>query len=317
MMTNYDIVGIYHTMDGGNTWKAVEGNLTGSKTNPGPSIRSATIVPAKSGTIYLVGTSTGVYSTRNFNGQNTKWVHVSPAGSNGGKPVIGYSIVEDITSRLSDGDVAVGTHGRGMFVGYFQGETVSKNVPRISIKPKKGRAGDKVTITAQNFTFGSSPTVTFSGVPADVVNVTPSKIKVIVPRATLAPQSAKRPNKNKVIVEVNRKHGIDPTGVTFTIQSPKKNMLKQNYPNPFGVSGQTKIPISLKQTSNVTITIYDITGRRVDQPVKNKQYEAGTYNIPVDFSGHASGIYIYRIIAKSTKPGQKPFIKARKFTYIK
>jgi photosystem II stability/assembly factor-like uncharacterized protein len=315
VMTNYDIVGLYHSTDGGQTWKAVEGNLTGvnkpSSTDAGPSIRAATIVPAKSGSIYLLGTSTGVYSTSNLNGQNTKWVQASPA-NNGSRRVIGYSVVEDITSRFSDGDVAVGTHGRGMFVGLFQGKTVSKNIPIISIKPTKGRAGDNVTITAQNFTFSGSPNVTFAGVRADVVNVTSSKIDVIVPRATLAPTASDR----IVIVNVQRKEGTNPSGVPFTILAPQKNGIKQNFPNPFGAGSGTQIPISLRQESNVTVVIYNINGQMVDQPIRNRKYEAGTYNIPVDFNGNASGIYIYRIIAKPTGGG-KPFVKTRKFTYIK
>jgi photosystem II stability/assembly factor-like uncharacterized protein len=316
IMTNYNIVGIYHTMDGGDSWEPVEGNLTGSSdpssSNTGPSIRSATIVPAKSGAIYLVGTSTGVYSTRNLEGKNTKWIHESPANVNAGKLAIGYSVVEDITSRFSDGDVAVGTHGRGMFVGRFQGKTVSKNIPAISIKPAKGRAGDKVTITATNFTFEGSPTVSFSGVPADVVNVTSSKIDVIVPRATLSTTASDR----TIFVKVQRQNGTNPSGVPFTILPPQKNEIKQNFPNPFGAGEGTQIPISLRRESNVTVTIYDITGRRVDQPVRDKKYEPGTYNIPVDFSGNASGIYIYRIIARPTGD-EKPFVEARKFTYIK
>src|SRR5699024_10340859 len=151
VMTNYNIVGIYHTMDGGKSWQAAEGNLTGDNSptspNPGPSIRSATIIPGKQGTIYLVGTSTGAYSTRKLDGQNTRWIHESPATNTSSKLAVGSSVVEDITSRLSDGDVAVGTHGRGMFVGRFQGDTLSKNIPVIAVSPARGRAGDKVAIT--------------------------------------------------------------------------------------------------------------------------------------------------------------------------
>jgi photosystem II stability/assembly factor-like uncharacterized protein len=316
VMTNYDIVGLYHTMDGGQAWTAVEGNLTGNNNpasqDPGPSIRAATIIPAKSGTIYLVGTSTGVYSTRNLDGQNTNWVQVS-AANNSNEPAIGYSVAEDITSRLSDGDVAVGTHGRGMFVGRFQGKTVSKNIPIISIKPTKGRAGDKVTITAQNFMFSGTPVVTFAGVPADVVNVTSSQITAIVPRATLSPATSDR----TVTVKVAREKGSNPAGISFKILPPQKNMMKQNFPNPFAAGTGTQIPISLRRESNITVIIYNINGQVVDQPIINKKYEAGTYNISVNFNGKASGIYIYRIIAKPTKPGSKPFVKAMKFTYIK
>jgi hypothetical protein len=319
VMTNYDIVGLYHTMNGGKIWKAVEGNLTGvnkpDSPDAGPSIRSATIVPAKSGTIYLVGTSTGVYSTRTLNGQKTKWIQESPANKNG-KPGIGYSVVEDITSRVSDGNVAVGTHGRGMFLGRFQGEMVTGNFPRIMINPAKGRAGDRVTITATNFKFSDNIAknrVTFGGVQAEIVNAAPSTLVVIVPRGTLHPDAGNR----MVQVHVLNPNGANPTGVSFTILPPQRNELRQNYPNPFTKGEETFIPISLQQTSDVTLIIYDVTGRRIDEPVKDKRYQAGTYNIPVHFNREASGIYIYQLIARPAGSRSKPFVKAKKFTYIK
>lgn len=113
VMSNYNIVGLYHSTDGGSSWKAVEGNLTGD-TNPGPSLRSATILPIESGTLYLVGTSTGVYSTTSLSGSSTSWAQESDGGS---PSSIGYSVAEYIVSRPTDGTIAVGTHGRGIFLG--------------------------------------------------------------------------------------------------------------------------------------------------------------------------------------------------------
>lgn len=109
VMSNYNIVGLYHTSDGGQTWTAIEGNLEGSSSDPGPSIRNAIILPTGSGTVYFVGTSTGVYSTSSLDGSNTSWARESAQG-------IGYSVSEYITSRPTDGKIAVGTHGRGIFL---------------------------------------------------------------------------------------------------------------------------------------------------------------------------------------------------------
>lgn len=110
LMSNYDIIGLYHSTNGGTNWTAVEGNLTGTASNPGPSLRSAAIIPAPAGSIYLLGTSTGVYSTTTLDGSNTTWVQESPNG-------IGFSVSEFVVSRTSDNTVAVGTHGRGIFKG--------------------------------------------------------------------------------------------------------------------------------------------------------------------------------------------------------
>jgi len=110
VMSNYNIVGLYHTMDGGDTWQAIEGNLQGNSSNPGPSLRGAAIVPTSSAIQYFVGTSTGIYSTSTLDGSNTTWAKESPDN-------IGYSVTEQIRARTSDGLIAAATHGRGIFLG--------------------------------------------------------------------------------------------------------------------------------------------------------------------------------------------------------
>lgn len=124
VMSNYNIVGLYHSTNGGSSWAAIEGNLEGDMSNPGPSIRNATILPTSSGTIYLVGTSTGVYSTTSLDGSSTSWTRESADN-------IGYSVSEHIVSRPSDGKIAVGTHGRGIFVG--QANVESSQGPMVDV----------------------------------------------------------------------------------------------------------------------------------------------------------------------------------------
>lgn len=110
VLSNYSIIGLYHSRDGGQTYAAVEGNLRGSPEHPGPSLRSASILPVSEGVIYIIATSTGVYSTMELNGMNTFWTQE-------GEEKIGNVVAAHVTSRVSDGRVAVGTHGRGVFVG--------------------------------------------------------------------------------------------------------------------------------------------------------------------------------------------------------
>ncbi|MFK7849165.1 MAG: T9SS type A sorting domain-containing protein [Rhodothermales bacterium] len=109
-MSNYNIVGLYHSSNAGASWTAVEGNLTGSSNAPGPSLRSVAILPLAGDTGYLVGTSTGFYSTILLNGNNTTWQQEAA-------DAMGNVIVESIATRTSDGRVALATHGRGVFVG--------------------------------------------------------------------------------------------------------------------------------------------------------------------------------------------------------
>ncbi len=123
--SNYNITGLYHSTDGGSSYTAVEGNLLGNASNPGPSLRSATILPVGSETVYIVGTSTGLYSTTFLNGASTVWVRENENG-------IGTAVVEYVTSRTSDYKVAAGTHGRGVFTGDLDGTVGINNLNYIS-----------------------------------------------------------------------------------------------------------------------------------------------------------------------------------------
>lgn len=120
VFSNYNIIGLYHSLDGGQTYNAVEGNLTGTSANPGPSLRAASIVPVtnvgEARTIYFIATSVGLFSTTTLNGANTMWEQEAA-------DVIGHAITEHIAARVSDGRVAVATLGRGILVGDFSEST--------------------------------------------------------------------------------------------------------------------------------------------------------------------------------------------------
>jgi hypothetical protein len=70
--------------------------------------------------------------------------------------------------------------------------------------------------------------------------------------------------------------------------------LKQNYRNPF--NPETIISYQLPVSSNVTLSVYDITGREVEVLV-NEFRTAGTHEITFDASNLPSGIYIYKMIS--------------------
>ncbi len=109
-LSNYEIIGLFHSMDGGQRFTAVEGNLEGTDALPGPSLRAATFLNAGNVPMYFVGTSTGLYSTSNLDGSSTVW---EPEGED----ELGRAVVWDVVSRPSDEVVAVATHGRGLYVG--------------------------------------------------------------------------------------------------------------------------------------------------------------------------------------------------------
>ncbi|MEW6654581.1 MAG: T9SS type A sorting domain-containing protein, partial [Bacteroidota bacterium] len=119
--SNYGIVGLFHSADGGTSWTAIEGNLQGGTANEGPSIRSALILPYSNGKLFVLATSTGVYSTEKLNGMNTVWSLEAPS-------ILGNVVVEAITGRISDGTIIAATHGRGAFRGKVSGSVSVKDI---------------------------------------------------------------------------------------------------------------------------------------------------------------------------------------------
>tara|TARA_B100001750_G_C15466624_1_gene577408 strand:- start:26 stop:313 length:288 start_codon:yes stop_codon:yes gene_type:complete len=88
--------------------------------------------------------------------------------------------------------------------------------------------------------------------------------------------------------------------------------LHQNHPNPF--NPVTTLRYSLPQDQMVTITIYDMMGRRVRNLI-NRQETAGYKSIQWDFANDAgvsvrAGLYLYRIQAGD-------FVQTRKMVLLK
>jgi hypothetical protein len=73
---------------------------------------------------------------------------------------------------------------------------------------------------------------------------------------------------------------------------PDQFELLQNYPNPFNPI--TTIEFRLSEASNVTVSIFTITGQQLVTLVSGK-YDAGTHRVQWDASGVASGLYFYRV----------------------
>jgi len=70
--------------------------------------------------------------------------------------------------------------------------------------------------------------------------------------------------------------------------------LLQNYPNPFNPT--TRIQFSVVSRQFTVLKIFDILGREVATLV-NEELNSGSYNITLDASEFASGVYFYRLQA--------------------
>lgn len=95
---------------------------------------------------------------------------------------------------------------------------------------------------------------------------------------------------------------------------PEQFSLNQNYPNPFNPS--TTISYSLPSNSNVTVSIFDINGRKVAELINNSSQSAGKHLINFNASNLASGVYLYKISAKTTS-GNTNFSQIKRMTLIK
>lgn len=73
---------------------------------------------------------------------------------------------------------------------------------------------------------------------------------------------------------------------------PANYVLEQNYPNPFNPT--TNIHFSLPKDGNVSLKIYNMLGSVVQNCI-NGFVKKGTYNIEVDGSNLASGVYFYTL----------------------
>jgi hypothetical protein len=81
--------------------------------------------------------------------------------------------------------------------------------------------------------------------------------------------------------------------ITTTI--PQKFELYQNYPNPFNPSTKIKFDLPGNFNSNVTVKIFDITGKEVTTLV-NQNLKAGTYEVDWDARTVSSGVYFYQLL---------------------
>ena len=111
--SNYSVISIFRSIDGGNNWTNISGNLEENPdgTGSGPSVRWVTRIGFNDK--FFAATSVGLYSTDELNGASTVWTQEDPDG-------IGNVVIDQIRKRDSDGLVVLGTHGNGLYSATFE-----------------------------------------------------------------------------------------------------------------------------------------------------------------------------------------------------
>ncbi len=112
-----------------------------------------------------------------------------------------------------------------------------------------------------------------------------------------------------------------PVQIVTTEVAPKENSipikfsLDQNYPNPFNPT--TTIQFTLPEASMVTLKLFDILGREVVTLV-DKEMTTGSHKVLFDAKNFASGVYFYRIQAKSEDSGSRQaLMRSKKLILLK
>jgi hypothetical protein len=83
--------------------------------------------------------------------------------------------------------------------------------------------------------------------------------------------------------------GVNDFGYGMQIKVPYLTMA-QNYPNPF--IDQTTFKIRITETANFSLTIYDLTGKKIESIVSNETRQPGTYEFKWSPGKLSTGVYI-------------------------
>jgi len=102
------------------------------------------------------------------------------------------------------------------------------------------------------------------------------------------------------------------SGISDEVKLPLKYELSQNYPNPFNPT--TQIQFTIPENQTVTLTIYDVLGRKV-RTLVNSEMTVGKYlktwnGINDSGANVASGVYFYRLKTDN-------YIKVRKMILMR
>ena len=134
--SNYEVKSIFYSNDAGETWQNISGSL---EENPdgsgaGPSVNWMHFYQDEEDTIYLAGTTSGLFATDLLQGENTIWERQAVNQ-------IGNVPVTMIDSRAYDKNIVVATHGAGIF---------STKVVQVSVKDQQEHAIAQLGFTYPN-----------------------------------------------------------------------------------------------------------------------------------------------------------------------
>jgi uncharacterized iron-regulated membrane protein len=235
------------------------------------------IVRAGATTLYIVGTSTGLYGTTALSGATTVWERISTAD-------IALSPSVSMRLRTSDNKMSLGTHGNGLFMLAFPAGTVPLDL--LSFKAAKSNTSVELKWVSANEVNFSHYNVQKSDdgkifTPFAKVNATGRGTYQTLDEKPSAGLNYYR--LEMVDTDGKRKYS-NIVSVTFEAKGTTMSL----YPNPVQGSILT-VDVSVNNDSEFTFTVTDIAGR--NRLTSQQKAVQGTNPLPLDISTLEKGIY--------------------------
>jgi hypothetical protein len=104
-------------------------------------------------------------------------------------------------------------------------------------------------------------------------------------------------------------------GVKNNNEIVKEFRLSQNYPNPFNPT--TVISFNVRNNSDITLKVYNVSGQLVSTLLNGERFTAGTNKVEFNASSLPSGAYFYTITATETGSSNVLFRDSKKMILVK
>lgn len=193
-----------------------------------------------------------------------------------------------------------------------KGGAVERQVSETVYEVPFASTNNRVRLTLDEALVDRSPhrsaatTVYAAHVPKGLTLTSPKRREVVPDTASggasapfafeANPEAAVGEERSLVFVVKNGKgQRVAEKAIRLTVTAPEQFALTGNYPNPF--QQQTRIGYELPEAAEVTISIYDALGRRVERLSAGRK-AAGGHAARVEAESLASGVYFYRVEAR-------------------
>jgi photosystem II stability/assembly factor-like uncharacterized protein len=294
---------VYKTIDMGNSWFSINGNLPDSPVNDCFIYTEDATHP----NTYFVATDIGVFLTQD---DGANWAELPNNLPN--------TVILHLDYSPSNKMLRAGTHGRGVYEAYidftipvelssFTAETdVNKVLLKWSTATETNNLGFEVERKLKNQEWVRIAFVDGNGTTTEIHNYNYTDDYSLQPYEGTALYRLKQIDYDGSFEYSNQAAA----NLSFI---PSEIYISQNYPNPFNPS--TTIKFSIPEESQVKINIYNSIGEVVENLVNN-EYEPGNYEVSWNAANYPSGIYFYSFEV-SRADGIPVQREVRKIVYLK